>query len=205
MDITDSVQLQRACETTLDAYGKVDVLINNGAMRMNHILPSGRINALDIESRHWERMFKINVLGVVETIRIFAQPMIQQNRGSIINISSSSGDRPGGGDAPYSSSKAALTSLTRSLAIELKTNNIAVNAVYPSAPRTTGYDEQAGARKAMGMRVPPPSRPEAMVPLVLLLAQQDANDGLTGRVLSAVDWNLEHGLGGPEKWVSPEE
>lgn len=204
MDVTDDAQLQAALKATLDAFGTVDVLVNNGAMRMNAMTDSGRLKALDIEKRHWEQMFKINVLGLVETTRVFAKPMMKQNRGSIINISSGSGDRPPGLDSPYSSSKAAVTSLTKSLAIELKENNIAANAVYPSQPRTTGYEEQANARRAMGMRVNPPSRPDAMVPLVLFFAQQDANSGVTGKVLSATEWNWEHGLGGPDKWVSPE-
>jgi NAD(P)-dependent dehydrogenase (short-subunit alcohol dehydrogenase family) len=194
LDVADQGQLDRAFAATMDAFGTVDVLVNNGAKRMNTILPSGRIDTLDMDMADWERMFAVNVMGVVRAIRTFTAPMIERKRGSIINVSGGNGGV--GGDGPYGASKAAVVDLTRTLASELRRHNIAVNAIHPAQPRSHGYEEQVAARAAMGVTVAPPVRVEAHVPLVTMLASQDADGGLTGRIIDVRQWNLEHGYGG---------
>ncbi|MEE8517650.1 MAG: SDR family oxidoreductase, partial [Dehalococcoidia bacterium] len=87
LDITDDAQLDAAYDATIGAFGTLDVLINNGAKRMNTILDSGRIDTLDMEMRDFERMMDVNVNGVVKTIRKFAPVMISNHRGSIILVS----------------------------------------------------------------------------------------------------------------------
>lgn len=84
---------------------------------------------------------------------------------------------------------------------ELRERNVAVNVVVPGHTRTTGFDEQNQARLAAGARPgPQPYAPEHVVPVVLFLASQDAQ-GVTGKMFDAVQWNLEHGLGGTERWL----
>ncbi len=100
--------------------------------------------------------------------------------------------------------KAALTNWSSSFAEEIKPYNIAVNVIYPPAARTTLYSEQTVARRVQGISVDRlPSRPEAMVPVVVHLAQQDAASE-TGQVHSVLEWNSVHGFGGAEDWQSPE-
>jgi NAD(P)-dependent dehydrogenase (short-subunit alcohol dehydrogenase family) len=194
LDITDDAQLAAARDRTVEAFGTVHVLVNNGAKRMNTILASGRIDVLDMDMRDFERMMDINVNGVVKTIRVLAPLMIAQGSGSIVNISGGNGGT--GGDGPYGASKAGIVNLTLTLASELRKHNIAVNAIHPAQPRSHGYEEQVTARAAEGVTVPPPVRIEAHLPPVRLLAKQDAAGGLTGQILDVRQWNMQHGLGG---------
>lgn len=193
LDISDQGQLNAAYAMTIEAFGTVDVLVNNGAMRMNMILPSGRIDVLDMDMADFERMMTVNVNGVVRTVRTFVPPMIEQHRGSIVNVSGGNGGI--GGDGPYGASKAAVRDLTSTLAAELKKFNISVNSLHPAQPRSAGYEEQVAAREKMGISVRPPARIEAHWPLMRIFAAQDADGGLTGKLLDIRDWNLEHGLG----------
>lgn len=197
LDITNDAQLGAAYASTIAAFGTLDVLVNNGAKRMNTILPSGRIDTLDMDMRDFERMMDINVNGVVKTIRKFAPIMIEKHRGSIILISGGNGGA--GGDGPYGASKAAIVNLNLTLSNELKKHNIAVNAIHPAQPRSHGYEEQVAARAAAGVAVRAPVRIEAHMPLVRLLAKQDAEGGLTGQCLDIREWNRAHGLGGFEE------
>jgi NAD(P)-dependent dehydrogenase (short-subunit alcohol dehydrogenase family) len=109
------------------------------------------------------------------------------------------GRNPAFRNEPYDASKAALTNMSFFLAEELRPHNIAVNVVFPGGTRTTGSDEMVAGRAALGIRVGALLRPEHVVPLVLHLAQQDAT-GETGKAFDAVQWNLEHGFGGPDQW-----
>jgi len=213
MDVTDSAQIERAYQATLERFRTVDVLVNNAAMRQRDLFPpAGRVTTLQTRDSDWERMFAVNIFGCLKVIRRFIQPMVEKRLGSIVNIVSSGilnhshggaymALRPHTREMPYMSSKAALATLSFYLADEVKEHNIAVNIVVPGHTRTTGFDEQNRARLAQGMS---PGRqplvPEHVVPLVLYLASQCA-DTLTGRMFDALQWNIEHGLGGAERWA----
>ena len=208
-DIANEADVDAAYRATLDRFGTVDVLINNAAMRQRDLFPpSGRTTVLNTKSSDWERMFAVNLFGTLKVIRHFIQPMVEQRRGSVVNISSRGSYvdlRPQSMEQPYMASKAALNNLTFYLAAEVQESNIAVNTVFPGHTRTTGYEEQNAARRAMGMRSgPEPVTADSVVPLVKFLAQQDANSGVTGKALDAMEWNEEHGLGDHARWASPE-
>jgi NAD(P)-dependent dehydrogenase (short-subunit alcohol dehydrogenase family) len=138
--------------------------------------------------------------------------MRRQQSGSIVNISSNgsvtvpagegiwTGLHPSALNQPYDASKAALTSLSFYLAAELKPDNVAVNVVFPAGTRTTGSDELADGRRALGISTRL-LRPEHVVPLVLYLSTQDAR-GETGRAFDAARWNALHGYGSPDEWLA---
>ena len=192
----------------------MDVLINNAALRQRELFPpSGRTTTLETTDADWQKSFGVNIFGALKVTRRFIRPMIEQQRGSIVNTVSSgilnfsqggafSALRPNSQEMPYQSSKAALATLSFYLADEVRANNVAVNVVIPGHTRTTGFDEQNIARfKAGGKHVGPlPLVPEHMVPLALHLATQDAAGGVTGKMFDVMTWNLEHGLGGTERW-----
>jgi 1,1a-dihydroxy-1-hydro-9-fluorenone dehydrogenase len=213
MDVTDSAQMDNAYQRTLDRFGTVDVLVNNAAMRMRDLYPpAGRLETmLETRDEDWQKLYDVNVFGVLKVIRRFIKPMIEKRQGSVISVVSSgilfhshgggySALRPESKEQPYMSSKAALANLTFYLAAEVKPYNVAANIVVPGHTRTTGFDEQNRARIEAGAR---PGRrpvvPEHMLPLVLFLASQDAS-GVTGRMYDALTWNIEHGQGGEERW-----
>ncbi len=101
-------------------------------------------------------------------------------------------------------SKSALTNLSIYLANEIAEHNVAVNVLFPPHAATTGTKEQDIIRKEHGIMAAGavPLVPEAVVPLAKFFAAQTASTGVTGKVIYAADWNLEHGLGGPDKWLS---
>jgi NAD(P)-dependent dehydrogenase (short-subunit alcohol dehydrogenase family) len=213
MDVTNDEQIDEVYQAVLKRFGTIDVLVNNAAMRQRDLFPpTGRVTTLETNDSDWQKSFAVNLFGALKVIRRFIQPMIAQKRGSIVNTVSSgilhhsqgggyAALRPNSREMPYMSSKAALATLSFYLADEVKEHNVAVNIVIPGHTRTTGFDEQNRARLARGARPgPQPVTPEHMVPLVLLLAAQDAG-GLTGRMFDVMKWNLEHGLGGHETWA----
>ena len=215
-DVTSEPDIAAAFRATLQQFGRIDVLINNAAMRQRDLYPPhGAAAVLETSQLDWQRMFDVNVFGVLNVIRHFVPAMIDQRRGSIINISSGGsvgraseaeagtwmGRNPGFRNQPYDASKAALTNMSFYLAEELKPHNIAVNVVFPAGTRTTGSDEMVAGRAAQGIRVAPLLRPEHVVPLALHLAGQDAT-GVTGRAIDAVVWNAAHGFGGADQWLA---
>jgi len=213
MDLTSDVQIEAAYAATIDKFGIVDVLVNNAGMRQRDLFPPhGRVSTLETSDEDFFRMYNVNVFGTLRVIRRFIRPMIEQNRGSIISVVSSgmlinsSGGaytalRPDSREQPYMSSKAALTNMTCYLADEVREHNVAANVVVPGHARTTGFDEQNRARLERGARLGPrPMVPEHIVPIVIYLASQDAST-VTGRIFDVMTWNIEHGLGGAEKWA----
>ena len=213
MDVTEDAQIDQIYQATLDKFKTVDILVNNAAMRSRDLYPpKGRATTLETKDSDWERLFKVNVFGALKVIRRFIKPMIEKRKGSIINVVSSgivnhshgggyAALRPNSMEMPYMSSKAALATLSFYLADEVKQFNVAVNIIIPGHTRTTGFDEQNRARlEAGGKPGPLPVMPEHVTPLVLNLASQDAT-GITGRMFDAMQWNIEHGLGGHDKWA----
>ena len=213
MDVTEDAQIDQIYQATLDKFKTVDILVNNAAMRSRDLYPpKGRATTLETKDSDWERLFKVNVFGALKVIRRFIKPMIEKRKGSIINVVSSgilnhshgggyAALRPNSMEMPYMSSKAALATLSFYLADEVKQFNVAVNIIIPGHTRTTGFDEQNRARlEAGGKPGPLPVVPEHVTPLVLNLASQDAT-GITGRMFDAMQWNIEHGLGGHDKWA----
>lgn len=213
MDVTNVEQIDKAFAAAIARFGTVDVLINNAAMRQRDLFPpTGRVTTLETKDSDWERLFAVNIFGALKVTRRFIRPMIEQRRGSIVNTVSSgilhhshggayTALRPNSREMPYQSAKAALATMSFYLADEVKEHNVAVNIVVPGHTRTTGFDEQNRARLATGAKPGPlPVVPEHMVPLVMHLAAQDARS-VTGKMFDVMEWNIEHGLGGHERWA----
>lgn len=132
---TDSVNAMLT--QAVDAYGQVDVLVNvaGGTVAMP---------AFDeIGDEAWQQVLDLNLTGTMRCIRAALPQLRQRSRAAIVSISSVNG-LAAFGDEPYSSSKAALTMLTRNLAVELGPAGIRVNAVAPGTIRTRVWDDQPG-------------------------------------------------------------
>jgi NAD(P)-dependent dehydrogenase (short-subunit alcohol dehydrogenase family) len=210
MDITMDGHVKRVFEVAMQRFGTVDVIINNAGLRQRDLYPpEGSRTVLETEVSDWQRMFDTHVFGSLRVIKAFSTPMIENRRGSIINIGSSAwgGQNPSTREMPYKSAKAGLVSMSMYLAHELRPHNVAVNVLIPGHTRSTGSDEQQAGRIAINARENPGAmsrptirvRPDHVVPLALYLAEQDA-DTLTGQEISAMRWNQDNGLGGIDTW-----
>jgi NAD(P)-dependent dehydrogenase (short-subunit alcohol dehydrogenase family) len=208
MDITIDAHIKRVYQAAMDRFGTIDAIVNNAGMRQRDLYPPhGSVTTLETEIGDWQRMFDTHVFGTLRVIKSFVQPMLDQGRGSIINVASDgyNGWRPASREMPYQAAKAGLVTMALYLAHELKPHNIAVNVLLPGHTRSTGSDEQEAQRAKLRAATGAVSsaatrlRPEHVVPLALYLAREDGS-GTTAQVIKAMDWNAQNGLGGVESW-----
>jgi NAD(P)-dependent dehydrogenase (short-subunit alcohol dehydrogenase family) len=136
---------------TVKAFGKLDVAVNNAGFTGK----PGLLAAQTLEA--YDAVFDTNVRGVFFSLKHELRVMTGQGSGSIINLSSTFGERGGAGAALYSASKHAVNGFTRSAALEVAAQGIRVNAVAPGPVATGGLDRFAGSQErasAMAATVP---------------------------------------------------
>jgi NAD(P)-dependent dehydrogenase (short-subunit alcohol dehydrogenase family) len=213
MDISIDSHVKRVFEAALDRFGTIDVIVNNAGLRQRDLYPPhGSVTTLETEVGDWHAMFETHVFGTLRVIKTFVQPMLRQQRGSIVCVGSDgfSGWRPQSREMPYQAAKAGMVTMAMYLAHELRESNIAVNVLLPGHTRSTGSDEQEAERAVIRSKLGQPAvrprrlRPEHVVPLALHLADQDASTGITGHILKAMEWNQQHQTEAElEEWVYP--
>ena len=126
----DKAALQALAQAAVDAYGRVDILVNNAATNPHF----GTL--LDAEDSLWQKTIEVNIMGTVWLTQAVVPVMRQNGGGKIINVASVNGLRPGTMQGIYSMTKAALINLTQTLAMELASDGIYVNAIAPGLIRT---------------------------------------------------------------------
>jgi short-subunit dehydrogenase len=153
-DMGDTAQATALVSKTVEAFGKVDVVINNAALGV-------RDSVLDLREEQARRVMDVNYFGPVALIQA-AIPHLRANSdgGLIINVSSIVGRRAMPGIAGYCASKSALEKMAESLRIELKADNIRVSTVYPGVTVTRFNDNSLGSSQEGRGRVSgvPPER-----------------------------------------------
>ncbi len=138
-DVTDSVQVRESMIKIKRQYGHLDVQVNNAAVVSYE--PMSMMTRQNLES-----MFQVNVFAVFEMMQFVSRMMKAQNKGSIINISSMVGEKGAAGQAAYSMTKGAVSSLTKSAAKELAKDHIRVNAIAPGMVRSERFEKEMTKR-----------------------------------------------------------
>jgi NAD(P)-dependent dehydrogenase (short-subunit alcohol dehydrogenase family) len=128
-DVGDRSTLESLLDECGSAFGKVDILVNSAGT-------TKRAPTLDLDEENWNAIFDINLTGTLRSCQVFGRHMIDNGYGRIINIASLSTFVSLFEVAAYSASKAAVASLTKSLAIEWAKNGVNVNAIAPGVFRT---------------------------------------------------------------------
>lgn len=182
LDVTDPESVRAAFEEVAEKLGPISVLVNNAGLAVTKPL-------LDHSEQDWKKVIDVNLNGAWYMAQAAAKQMIAHGLGgSIINITSIVGLRVAGQVPSYVASKAALTHLTRAMALELARYNIRVNALAPGYVETGINREffQSDAGQALIKRIPQRrvGRPEELEGPLLLLAS-DASSYMTGSVLVA--------------------
>ena len=128
-DVSDRSSLQTLLNESVAAFGKVDILVNSAGR-------TKRAPTLEFPEADWNEIFETNVTGTLRACQVFGRHMIKRGYGRIINIASLSTFVALLEVAAYSASKAAVASLTKSLAIEWAPHGVCVNAIAPGVFRT---------------------------------------------------------------------
>jgi acetoacetyl-CoA reductase len=123
-DVSDPEQAQRLVDETINQFGRIDILVNNAGINADATL-----DKLDVES--WDSVIQLDLNGCFYTVQAALPHMMEQESGSIVNMSSFVGQAGNKGQANYSAAKAGLLGYTRTAALELASNGITVNAVCP--------------------------------------------------------------------------
>lgn len=128
-DVTDTESLRAVLAETIKAFGKVDIMVNCAGR-------TKRTPTLDVADEEWQAILQTNLTGTLRAAQVFGRHMLERRYGRIIHIASLSTFVALYEVAAYGASKAAVASLTRSLAIEWAPYNVCVNAIAPGVFRT---------------------------------------------------------------------
>ena len=123
-DVSDFPDTFRMAQDVLAAFGHVDILVNNAGINSDKTF-------VKMDHASWRKVLATNLDGVFNCTKVFVDAMLKQNYGRIVNITSVIGQIGNFGQANYAASKAGVTAMTKSLAKELASKGITVNAVAP--------------------------------------------------------------------------
>ena len=177
-DVADPAACQSAVEGVVKDFGRLDVLVNNAGVAIDGL-------SMRVKDEDWDKQLDTNLKGAFALIRAAVRPMMKQKSGCIVNLTSIVGEMGNAGQVAYSASKAGLIGITKSLAKELASRNIRVNAVSPGFIDTDMTAKiPAEAREAMltGIPLGRLGSADEVAHAVLFLASGNASY-ITGEVL----------------------
>ena len=179
VDVADQTAVQEAAAKIFADFGRVDILVNNAGVTRDGL-------SMRMSMEDWDTVLNTNLKGAFNFTQAVMRPMIKQRSGRIINISSIAGLTGNAGQANYSASKAGLIGLTKTLARELASRGITVNAVAPGlieTDMTTVLSDEI--RQAILQKVPlgKLGEPDDIAGAVAYLASPEAKY-ITGQVLT---------------------
>jgi 3-oxoacyl-[acyl-carrier protein] reductase len=178
LEVTDRASVEAAFESILKAHGRLDHLVNNAGVTRDNLL-------LRMKDEDWQQVLSTNLTGTFLCTQAALRPMLKQRSGRIVNITSVVGLAGNAGQANYAASKAGIIGFTKSVAREVASRSITVNAVAPGfieTDMTAAMTEKA--REAVVAAVPMGrvGRAEEVAGAVVFLCS-DAAAYVTGQVL----------------------
>ncbi len=135
VDVSSYNSVLNGLEATLRELGQIDILVNNAG------IAGPSYKTWEYPNEEWQKIIDIDLTGVFYCCKAIVPLMKEKNYGRIVNISSIAGKEGNPNAMPYSSAKAGVIALTKSLGKELADNNISVNCVTPAAAKTRIFDQ----------------------------------------------------------------
>lgn len=183
-DVADAERVDALVKAVLEAFGRIDVLVNNAGITRDNLV-------MRMSEEDFDAVIAANLKGAFLCMRAVSRPMLKQRYGRIVNVSSVVGLRGNAGQANYAASKAGLIGMTKSLARELASRGVTVNAVAPGfmeTDMTAALPEAARAAALGSIPMGRPGAPEDAAKAAAFLASDEAAY-ITGQVL-AVDGGM---------------
>jgi 3-oxoacyl-[acyl-carrier protein] reductase len=177
-DVADYKEVEEMVKKTIDYFGHVDILVNNAGITRDNLI-------VKMKEDDWDAVININLKGTFNTIKAVAKNMIKQRYGKIVNIASVVGEMGNASQTNYSASKAGVIGLTKSIARELASRNINVNAVAPGyidTAMTRAIPEKYREKLIEQIPLSRLGSPEDVANAVLFLASESANY-ITGNII----------------------
>ncbi len=177
-DVADSEACSAAVDGVVKEFGRLDVLVNNAGVAIDGLL-------MRFKDDDWDKTLDTNLKGAFMLMRAVSRPMMKQKGGAIVNVSSIVGEMGNAGQAAYSASKAGLLGLTKSIARELASRNIRVNAVTPgfiTTDMTSALSPELKEKMSAAIPLSRIGNAEEVAAAVAFLAS-DAASYITGEVL----------------------
>ena len=178
LDVANEDSIKAGAKAVLDRFGKVEILVNNAGITRDGLMMS-------MKRPDWDDVIGTNLTGAFLLTQAVLRPMLKNRWGRIVNISSVVGRTGQGGQVNYGASKAGLIGMTRSLAREVASWGITVNAVAPGyieTPMTAVLDEKLRAAMIASIPLGRPGTDVEIAQSVAFLAS-DAAGYITGHVL----------------------
>ena len=184
-DISNSEDVKKMIDKTIEAYGKLDIIINNAGVLEEGLLPIDRVKNEDMDY-----LMDINTKGTMNCMREASRLMLEQGSGSIVNVASVAGVA-GNGGAAYVASKAAVVGVTRHTAMRCASKNVRCNVICPGnviTPMTMNLNPAAldpdmmGAMASHGDMRLPSCQAEDVANIALFLAS-DESRAVTGQTI----------------------
>jgi NAD(P)-dependent dehydrogenase (short-subunit alcohol dehydrogenase family) len=135
VELTDEASIRKAADALIRDAGKIDILVNNAG------ITGGNAPTWKLKPDVWRRVIEVNLVAPYLTCHVIAPHMIKAGYGRIVNVASIAGKEGNPNASHYSASKAGLIGLTKSLAKELATRGILVNAITPAAAKTEMFSQ----------------------------------------------------------------
>jgi len=173
LDVTDGAQVRKAVADVVGRWGRLNALVNNAGATADELLV--RMTEAD-----WDRVLDVNLRGAFRCSQAVIRQMIQQRDGHILNIASYSGKTGARGQANYAAAKAGLIGLTESLAKEVGSRNVRVNAVLPGVlptPMTAGLSREVRDRFAAANALGRLNTVEEVARFIVFLAEMQNVSG----------------------------
>jgi 3-oxoacyl-[acyl-carrier protein] reductase len=176
-DVSKAEQIDKLVKTVMAKWGRIDVLVNNAGITRDTLL-------LRMKLEDWQAVIDTNLTGVFSVTRAVSKIMLKQKSGRIINIASVSGQMGNAGQASYSASKAGVMGFTKTVAKELSSRGITVNAVAPGFIATDMTHDLKAEAILQFIPLGRYGQPEEVAGMVRFLAADPAAAYITGQTFN---------------------